>query len=80
MMRRVLAVEAGDRHRVAAQILGPVVTRARRHVDPDWVSNEEVGLVSTAIAANPAATDADYLSYNKSQMLQTLQRLGVYPK
>merc|ERR1712091_559342 len=59
MMRRVLSAEAGDRHRVAAQILGPVVTRARKRVDPAWVSNEEVGLVSAGIAADPDAGDED---------------------
>lgn len=80
MMRRVLSVEVGGRHRVAAQILGPVVTRARKHVDPEWVSNEEVGLVSAAIAADPAVTDADHVSYNKTQMLETLRRLDVYPQ
>lgn len=79
MMRRVLSAEVGDAARVAAQILGPVVTRARQHYEPDWVSNREVGLVSTGIAADPAATDQDYVSYNKTQMLETLQKLGVYP-
>lgn len=80
MMRRVLSAEAGDRHRVAAQILGPVVTRARRHVEPDWVANEEVGLVTVGIAANPTATDTDYRSYDKTQMRENLQKLGVYSR
>ncbi len=80
MMRRVLSAEAGDRCRVAAQILGPVITRARQRIDPDWVSNAEVGLVSTGIAADPRATNADYVSYNKAQMLTVLKTLGVYPR
>ncbi|MFB0614013.1 MULTISPECIES: SDR family NAD(P)-dependent oxidoreductase [Erythrobacteraceae] len=80
MMRRALSQEAGDRHRVASQILGPVVTRARKHIDPEWVSNVEVGLVSAAIAADPAATGTDYVSYDKKQMLETLQKLNVYPR
>lgn len=80
MMRRVLSAEAGDRVRIAAQILGPVVTRSRRHIDPDWVSNDEVGLVSAGIAADPSATGSDYNSYNKAEMLETLRTLGVYPK
>ncbi|WP_162619397.1 SDR family NAD(P)-dependent oxidoreductase [Salinicola peritrichatus] len=79
MMRHVLSAELGDRTRVAAQVLGPVVTRARRRYEPDWVSNREVGLVTTGIAADPAATDKDYVSYDKTQMLETLQKLGVYP-
>jgi 3-oxoacyl-[acyl-carrier protein] reductase len=80
MMRRVLSAEAGDRHRVAAQILGPVVTRARKRIDPAWVSNEEVGLASAGIAADAGAKDADYVSYDKAQMQETLKGLHVYPK
>lgn len=80
MMRRVLSAEAGDRCRVAAQILGPVVTRARRRIDPGWVTNDEVGLVSTGIAADPATTDAEHVSYNKAQMLTVLKTLCVYPE
>lgn len=80
MMRRVLSVEDRGRHRVTAQILGPVVTRARRHIDPEWVTNEQVGLLSAGIAADPTATDTDYVTYNKTQMLEVLQNLGVYPK
>jgi 3-oxoacyl-[acyl-carrier protein] reductase len=78
MMWRVLSAEAGERFRVVAQILGPVITRSRHRIDPDWVSAEEVGLASTGIAAMPTATHADYVSFNKAQMLQTLQTLGVY--
>ncbi|MEW5423576.1 SDR family oxidoreductase [Amorphus sp. 3PC139-8] len=80
MMRHVLSVEAGDQHRVAAQVLGPVITRARRKIDPEWVSNDEVGLVTVAIAADPAATDQDYISQDKKEMLKTLQKLNVYSK
>ena len=79
MMRRVLSAEAGEQNRIAAQILGPVITRARQRYEPDWVSNREVGLVSAGIAADPGATDMDYVSYNTPQMLETLQKLGVYP-
>lgn len=79
MMRHVLSAELGDRARVAAQVLGPVITRARQRYESDWVSNHEVGLVSAGIAADPAATDKEYVSYDKSQMLETLKTLGVYP-
>ncbi|WP_084399091.1 SDR family NAD(P)-dependent oxidoreductase [Henriciella aquimarina] len=79
MMRHVLSVEAGEKQRIATQILGPVITRARETYEPDWVSNDEVGLVTTGIAADPAATDHDYYAYNKTEMLEGLQKLGVYP-
>ena len=79
MMRKVLTAELGDRLRVTSQVLGPVVTRAREHVDPNWVANGEVGLVSAAIAAGPAVTGVDFVSYEKSQMLETLVALKVYP-
>jgi 3-oxoacyl-[acyl-carrier protein] reductase len=79
MMRRVLSVEVEGRHRVAAQILGPVVTRSRKHVDPDWITNEEVGLVSAGIATSPDADGKDYTSYDKAQMLETLRGFDLYP-
>ncbi|MBB4302580.1 3-oxoacyl-[acyl-carrier protein] reductase [Rhodobium orientis] len=79
MMRQVLSVEAGDGPRIAAQVLGPVITWARKRYQPDWVSNEEVGLVTAAIAADPGATDKDFVSQDKNEMLKTLQGLNVYP-
>ncbi|PRX09247.1 UNVERIFIED_ORG: 3-oxoacyl-[acyl-carrier protein] reductase [Martelella mediterranea] len=80
MMRQVLSAEVGKAQRVAAQVLGPVITRARLRYNDDWVSNEEVGLVSAGIAANPAVSDEDYFAYDKTEMLEGLQKLGVYPK
>ncbi|WP_183030091.1 SDR family oxidoreductase [Altericroceibacterium spongiae] len=80
MMRHVLSLEAGEKHRIAAQILGPVITRARSRYKDDWVSNDEVGLVTLGIAADPGATDRDYTSQDKTQMRDTLQGLGVYPQ
>ncbi|MGB0748544.1 MAG: SDR family NAD(P)-dependent oxidoreductase [Magnetospiraceae bacterium] len=79
MMRHVLSEEVGNKTRITAQILGPVITRARTRVDPDWVTNEQVGLISAGIAAAPAATNEDYVSYNKAQMLENLRKLGAYP-
>lgn len=79
MMRRVLSTEVGEQARIAAQVLGPVITRARERYEPDWVSNYEVGLVSVGIAANTDATGQDYVSYDKSEMLATLQKLRIYP-
>lgn len=79
MMRRILSAEAVDQLRITSQILGPVITRRRNQYDPNWVSNDEVGLVSSGAAANPEATNEDYIAYNKTQMLEILQELGVYP-
>lgn len=80
MMRQVLSAEAGDRLRITSQILGPVITRQRSQYNENWVSNDEVGLVSAGIATDSTATDEDYRAYNKTQMLKVLQKLGVYPK
>ena len=80
MMRKVLSAEAGNQLRITSQILGPVITRMRNRYDSNWVSNDEVGLVSVGVSANSMATDEDYLAYNKTQMLDNLQKLGVYPK
>ena len=45
MMHEVLSAEAGAQRRVFAHILGPVATRQRPWVDPEWVSNADVGTV-----------------------------------
>ena len=79
MMRRVLSAEVAGRHRVVSQILGPVVTRSRRRIDPQWLTNEQVGLASAGIAARPDADATDYASADKAEMLQTLRSLGLSP-
>lgn len=79
MMRKVLSAEAGNNRRIVSHVLGPVITRMRHRVDPDWVSNEEVGLVSTGVAANPEASNTDYFMRSKLQVRDTLQRLGIKP-
>ena len=52
MMQRVLAVEAGDRARVFALVLGPVRTRAATG-EPGWISAEEVGAVAVGLSVDP---------------------------
>lgn len=79
MMRQVLAAEVGDQRRVVAQVLGPVVTRLRKHIDPEWVSNEEVGLVTLGVAADPTVSGVDFDLHTKGQMKDVLQGLGLYP-
>lgn len=80
MMRNVLSTEIEDQLRITSQVLGPVINRTRDSFDPNWVSNDEVGLVSVGVAANSEARDEDYPAFYKDQMKENLQNLGVYPK
>lgn len=80
MMRKVLSAEAGDHRRITSMVLGPVISRMRHQVDPDWVSNNEVGLVTAGVAASKTVTDVDYFTRSKVQMREVLQDLGLYPK
>lgn len=50
MMHRVVTAEVGDQRRLFTQILGPVDTRLRHQVDPEWVSAAEVGYLSVVAA------------------------------
>ncbi len=80
MMRQVLSAEVGEQRRVVSAVLGPVQTRLRHWVEPEWVSADEVGLLSTGVAASPAASAVDYTLSTKTQMIAHLRGLGVYPQ
>lgn len=79
MMQRVLAAEVGEQRRVFAEVLGPVVTRQRDWVDPDWVSQDEVGLVTVSIAVDRSQASAEIELRSKSQILEVLRTVGVVP-
>lgn len=79
MMRSVLSTEVGDARRIVSAVLGPVATRTRSFVDPDWVSADEVGLLTTGVAASTEATGVDMTLSGKEQMLEHLRALQVYP-
>ncbi|PJJ45709.1 NAD(P)-dependent dehydrogenase (short-subunit alcohol dehydrogenase family) [Glutamicibacter mysorens] len=74
MMHRVLTAEAGDQRRVFAHELGPVATRQRPFIDPDWVSNQELGLVSETLAANPGMASEHFLLRGKHHVRQVLEQ------
>lgn len=57
MMHRVVAAEVGDQRRLFTQILGPVDTRLRHRVDPEWVSAAEVGHLSIVAAHSTHGSD-----------------------
>ncbi|WP_394159510.1 SDR family NAD(P)-dependent oxidoreductase [Galactobacter valiniphilus] len=80
MMRQVLSAEAGDQRRVTAAVLGPVKTRLRHWVESEWVSADEVGLLTTGVAADPTASATDYELSTTAQMIAQLRGLGVYPQ
>ena len=53
MMQRVLTLEAGDRARLFALVLGPVRSRAAAG-EPGWVSADEIGAVAVGLSADRA--------------------------
>lgn len=73
MMRSVLTVEAGAQRRIHSLVLGPVQTRTRHQVDPTWVSADEVGMVSVALAGNLSASGGD-IELRSSADVQTVLR------
>jgi 3-oxoacyl-[acyl-carrier protein] reductase len=79
MMRSVLAAEVGNERRVTSVVLGPVITRQRPSYDPDWVSAEEVGLVTVGVGANSQVHDVDFGMRNKAEITTVLQGLGILP-
>lgn len=79
MMHQVLSAEVADQRRVFAHELGPVATRQRQRVLPDWVSNSELGLLTGSLSNNPALPSQHFKLSTKSQMLQALRTAGAYP-
>lgn len=73
MMHRVLSAEAGDQRRIFAHELGPVATRQRPWVDPTWVSNEDLGLLTGTLAAHPQIPSAHYTLRTKDDVLSAVQ-------
>lgn len=79
MMHQVLSAEVADQRRIFAHELGPVATRQRQRVSPDWVSNSELGLLTGSLAAHSSLTSQHFKLSTKSQMLKVLQSTGGYP-
>jgi 3-oxoacyl-[acyl-carrier protein] reductase len=80
MMRKVLAAEVGDQRRITSVVLGPVITRQRPSFDPDWVSAEEVGLVTVGVGANDDVLDVDFGMRDKEQITAVLKALEILPR
>lgn len=74
MMHRALSAEAGSQRRIHTLVLGPVDTRQRSWADPEWVSTNEVGLVTVTAAAS-GAPSADHDLHTKDQVRAVLQSL-----
>ncbi|HWI30849.1 MAG TPA: SDR family oxidoreductase [Microbacterium sp.] len=72
MMGRVMQTEAGSRRRVFTHLLGYVNTRARAQQRPDWISAEEVGLLTATVSANPRLSSSSFELLDKSALEKTL--------
>lgn len=80
MMHQVLSAEVSSQRRVFAHELGPVATRQRQWVQPEWVSNSELGLLTSALAYDSTLASRHFKLSTKSQMLRELQAVGAYPE
>lgn len=79
MVQRVAAAETAgrtgaDRRRIAALVLGPVLTRQVDSGDPSWVSAEQVGAVAAELAAGTAGDDQLHLG-DADEATEVLTRL-----
>lgn len=79
MMRQVLAAEVGTERRITSVVLGPVITRQRQHFDPDWVSADEVGVVTAGIGARSQVRHVDFQLRNKADITKALTLLEILP-
>ncbi|MFJ5108094.1 MULTISPECIES: SDR family oxidoreductase [unclassified Glutamicibacter] len=77
MMHRVLSAEAGTQRRVFAHELGPVATRERPWVDPQWITNEELGSITAALAARPERPSAHYTLRTTQAAAQLMKELAA---
>lgn len=75
MMSRVLAAEVGQQRQIHTLILGPVLNRLRGGGDPDWVSADEVGLVTTLLAAHPNTGSVEVGLRSKQDVADTIATL-----
>lgn len=75
MMVKVLQEEAGGQRRIFSQILGPVNNRNRPMQRPEWVSAEEVGLISTKLAGNEEIASTNLQLLNKAELNKVLAEL-----
>lgn len=75
MMRQVLELEAQDQSRIFALVLGPVATRMRHMVDPDWVQAKQVGEVAAALSANPAVDSREIRLRSQSDIAGALRAI-----
>lgn len=72
MMGKVLQTEAKDQRRVFTEMIGPVNSRNRPQQRPDFISNEDVGLLITTLSADRTAVSANYELLDKAAFERVL--------
>jgi 3-oxoacyl-[acyl-carrier protein] reductase len=72
MMGRVLQAETQGQRRVFTELLGPVNTRSRPQHRPDFISNEDVGLLTTTLSADAKAASANHELLDKAAFERVL--------
>jgi NAD(P)-dependent dehydrogenase (short-subunit alcohol dehydrogenase family) len=74
MMQQVLAAELAGDKRVFALVLGPVLTRAAGHGNPDQVTADQVGSVAVAASAS-AVSGREIRLRDQAELFQALALL-----
>lgn len=77
MMGKVLQAEADGQRRVFSQLLGVVNNRDRPVQRAEWISAEDVGLIATALSADPAIASRDVRLLDKGDFARVLDELGL---
>jgi 3-oxoacyl-[acyl-carrier protein] reductase len=78
MLASAFAAELSERPvRVNALVLGPVVTRARTHGQPEWLNAGEVGRFALALARAGEARGEVFSLLNRAELEAALRGLGA---
>lgn len=72
MMGRVLQAETQGQRRVFTELLGPVNTRNRPQQRPDFISNDDIGLLTTTLSADAAVPSANHELLDKAAFQRAL--------
>jgi hypothetical protein len=60
MLRQTLSTEVGQQRRVNSLAFAPLLSRARPHGDPGWLSSDHVGRLTLGLATTPTVTGQDF--------------------
>lgn len=78
-MTAVVGEEAAGRVSVHGMLMGPVATRQRSYVDPEMITADEVGYLTTAYAAVPPTSSGEAILRSHADVAAELDAIGYEP-